>query len=188
MPHAPRELVLNADRGGRSAEGVRQEEPSDLGYRGLMPTSLGVCLQQASPLSRDAPEEYALLRERGGIELEASVRSAAAKRAAPAIRVTSLLMLGIRKIRACYLQRVEGCLALMELALSDWGGPAVDPGEAPPPPPQQRASHLAPCSVVRWTGFVPAEGTPMAGADAGSCHSPYKHGIPRSVPAARCGH
>ena len=71
------------------------------------------------------------------------MRSAAAKRAAPAIRVTSLLMLGIRKIRACYLQRVEGCLALMELALSDWGGPAVDPGEAPPPPPQQRASHLA---------------------------------------------
>ena len=116
------------------------------------------------------------------------MRSAAAKRATPAIRVTSLLMLGIRKIRACYLQRVEGCLALMELALSDWGGPAVDPGEAPPPPPQQRAVHLAPCSVVRWTGFVPAEGTPMAGADAGSCHSPYKHGIPRSVPAARCGH
>ena len=69
MPLAPRELVLNADGGGRSAEGVRQEEPSDLGYRGLMPTSLGVCLQQASPLSRDAPEEYALLRERGGWRL-----------------------------------------------------------------------------------------------------------------------
>ena len=31
--------------------------------------SLGVCLQQASPLSRDAPEEYALLRERGGWRL-----------------------------------------------------------------------------------------------------------------------
>ena len=143
VPHAPRELVLNADRGGRSAEGVRQEEPSDLGYRGLMPTSLGVCLQQASPLSRDAPEQYALLRERGAVELEASARSAAARRAAPAIRVTSLLMLGIRKIRACYLQRVEGCLAMMELDLSDLGGPAVDPGEAPPPPPHQRAPLLA---------------------------------------------
>ena len=66
-----------------------------------------------------------------------------------------------------------------EGALSDWAG------EAPPPP---TAARVPPCSVVRWTGFVPTEGTPMAGADAGSCHSPYKHGIPRSVPAARCGH
>ena len=59
-------------------------------------------------MSRDAPEEYALLRQRGGIESEASARDAAAKRAAPAIRITSHLMLGIRIIRACYLQAGHG--------------------------------------------------------------------------------
>ena len=70
----------------------------------------GVRLQKASPLSQ-GPRRICAPTPAGWYRVGGSTRSAAAKRAAPVIRVAGLLMLGVWKIRACNLQRVEGCLA-----------------------------------------------------------------------------
>jgi hypothetical protein len=121
-----RELIYDADTNGHSAEGVRQEYSMDLGYRALLPRRLGKLLcslahrspsshvpAPAEDLAEEAVEEFATAREPGLAAEEAARCSLRKRQVLPAVQVTCLLILGLRKIRAEYALRVDAFCQLL---------------------------------------------------------------------------
>ena len=71
-------------------------------------------------------EEYAVLRQLRGAHAEAATRASVARSIRLPLRISSLVFLGLRRVRAEYLQRARACLDLMQLQL-----PALERDEAP---------------------------------------------------------
>jgi hypothetical protein len=137
LPMASREAIYNADVNESSEAGVRQEYAMDLGYRGIMPLRLGLFLCKASAEGSAAPdpaehgyEEFATAHQLQQAEDESSFTSQQALKLRPAILVTSLLILGLRKIRAEYSERLDAFCKLLRTQDS-----AGEDGAAPLPPP-----------------------------------------------------
>lgn len=169
-----REAVYGADVGHHSAEGVRQEGAADLAYRGVMPRALGDALSDESagtttvaPGSVESveyePEEdeaYATRREVDDALQEAFRRAGALRRHRAAIRITTLLILGLRRIRAEYSRRIEAWKTMWELSIDSANrragqqgleGPAlcIAPGEVGPEIVSARAHAAARCQELR---------------------------------------
>jgi hypothetical protein len=83
-----------------SVRGVRLEGPADLAYRCLLPKALGralICHGREVP---DTPRENAESQPREEVSRESAQRLRAATLLAGPIRVTTMLLVGIRKMRA----------------------------------------------------------------------------------------
>lgn len=109
---ANREAIFQADVGGSSATGTQAEGPGDMAYRGVMPKALGraiVAIARQKEISLEeqeiegiTDELYATLSTPDEAQIEAIRSIRQQKPWAAAIRVVSLLLLGLRKTRAMY--------------------------------------------------------------------------------------
>ena len=122
VPVQEREELVGADI-ERSATGAALEGPADLAYRGALPRALGKALDSPTGESvqegaSEEGEEYATMYEVPALEREAAARTRACAKRANAMRVTTSLLLGIRKLRAEYAVRVQAWRELREIAVS----------------------------------------------------------------------
>ena len=110
VPMPDREPVLSADVNGSSKAAVAAEMASDLGYRAILPFALGqaVCRLAASTTTNSfAGERFAVVHNPGDVQQEAVQETARKKQMAPAITVTTLLLLGLRRVRIEYAKRTS---------------------------------------------------------------------------------
>ena len=130
----------------QSADGARRETHVDLAYRGVLPWGLGRALcapsahggaiagvhdEQADGAGRD--EEFATQSQAASTCQESQRRRQLWRTHAPALRVTTALVLGLRKLRAEYAERIAAWRELYtseEVRLEDNGGPIPHLGEA----------------------------------------------------------
>ena len=129
LPH--RESLLSTDVQGSSAIPTARERGWDLGYKGVLPKSLGATLCSLSTHELDALvqsecELYASLRQPGAMQAELQQFSKRRTAALPAIRVVRCLLLGLRRIRFEFQTRLTAWLSLCREAL-------------PTPPPEEAA-------------------------------------------------
>ena len=98
---------------GSSAAGVALECPTDLGYRGILPRGLGRVLDSTQaeldpayvpPTADD--EEYATFRQPTSIIAESATRERVLQTKRASIWVASVLLLGIRLMRASFAKRI----------------------------------------------------------------------------------
>ncbi|CAE7770376.1 unnamed protein product [Symbiodinium sp. CCMP2592] len=151
-----REALLNADHQGRSSAGVEMEGAFELGHRGILSRELGRCLLREwdAGMEEGLPEEYAFYRQVGLAEAEQRVRSTRAVKLQHPVQLTSLLLLGLRCIRAQYLQRVRAIAQLSSLANPVPADPDLE--EQPQPPGNDRLlgwlQGAGACTVkeLRW--------------------------------------
>ena len=146
-------MALNLDAGGSSAAGVRLESASELGHRGAMPRALGRLLQGSADADVDlvAAEEHALWRQPGQVEAEAAVRAACGRKLQGPVQLTSILLVGLRRIRYEYLQRARAAAELMQIRLS------LSRPAAPDEPDQQVPPEVLPAVSV-FTRWMDGEG------------------------------
>ena len=92
-----------------TAPRVTREQAHDLSYRGVIPLELGrTILKDSSDLSRHQNvEDYALPQMPDIMEKEEELSNNRRLYLSPAIRVQHLLILGLRRIRFEYLQRIS---------------------------------------------------------------------------------
>ena len=128
-------------RDTRSSTGVDQERSEELAYRGVLPLALGRCLcgSGVAAGADDVEEEHAVLRRMEAVMAEAEARSSRIKRHMPVVRFTSLLLLGLRCIRAQYQQRTK---AYMDLAIRRLPAPEAPPGPEVPPAAEEGRNSL----------------------------------------------
>ena len=106
-----------------SAPGTRAEGPCDLAYRCVLPAELGRVLngraQDAGAVQGSeqgsSDEGYATGWEGKALAEEAEARTRARRRCVASIQVTTVLSLGVRKLRAEYAARIETWLRLRAL-------------------------------------------------------------------------
>ena len=110
VPMPDREPVLSADVNGSSKAAVAAEMASDLGYRAILPFALGqaVCrLATSTTTNSFEGERFAVVHNPGDVQQEAMQETARKKQMAPAITVTTLLLLGLRRVRIEYAKRTS---------------------------------------------------------------------------------
>ena len=138
-----REALYAEEPQGHSSHGVSLEGACDLAYRGIVPRALGKALDAhdmvvgaAPPVHSDSDgEEYATLAQPEQVEQEVMKITARQKRCCNAIRVTTVLLLGLRKMRAEYAQMISAWCELQKLASS------LSTPVAAPVPPAGNAPH-----------------------------------------------
>ena len=119
VPVREREELVGVDVTS-SAPGAAMEGPADLAYRCVMPRALGKVLdsQEGASLqvcASEEGEEYGTIHDAPTLEREAAARTRACAKRANAVRVTTSLLLGIRKLRAEYAVRIQAWRQLREL-------------------------------------------------------------------------
>ena len=144
VPMPTREQLYGAEPRGRSEEGVRMEYAMDMGYRALMPRQLGKALccpteADVEGVGVEATEDYATARQLGQAMEEQHGRSKAAREIWPTVRLTTLLVIGLRKIRAEYAQRTQAWIRLARLHSQAQPAPAPN-DEQPAQRPSGRES------------------------------------------------
>ena len=110
VPMPDREPVLSADVNGSSKAAVAAETASDLGYRAILPFALGqaVCrLATSTTTNSFEGERFAVVHNPGDVQQEAVQETARKNQMAPAITVTTLLLLGLRRVRIEYAKRTS---------------------------------------------------------------------------------
>ena len=110
VPMPDREPVLSADVNGSSKAAVAAETASDLGYRAILPFALGqaVCRLAASTTTNSFEgERFAVVHNPGDVQQEAVQETARKNQMAPAITVTTLLLLGLLRVRIEYAKRTS---------------------------------------------------------------------------------
>jgi hypothetical protein len=151
LPMASREVIYGADTDGKSEAGVRQEYAMDLGYRGLMPLRLGtfLCktasagLEHTESLEQEV-EEHATARHVQQAMVEGCRYSQRSLLIRPAISVTTLLALGLRRVRAEYAERLDSFSQLLRAQDAD--------GHAAPAPPMVGLQVSLKDRLMEWGG------------------------------------
>ena len=153
-----REDVFGQDVGGHSVTGTRMEGPCDLGYRGLMPKALGFALRAGSDASASVSameeaeelralaedEEFADGRQIDAAEEESARRRAVVKAYPGATTITTLLILGLRRVRAEYMARLNAWAELQKIWMSPGGEDADGAGDGHLQPPQDTVAGVGP--------------------------------------------
>ena len=162
-----REALYADEAQGHSSHGVSLEGACDLAYRGIMPRALGKALDShdiafgaAPPVHSDSDgEEYATWAQPEQVEQEVMKTTARQRRCRNSIRVTTVLLLGLRKMRAEYAQIISAWCELQQLAssLSDPVAAPVPPaGNAPHPPAAPAISRVVLLVASCRIGFIAA--------------------------------
>ena len=117
-----REVIYGEDVEGSSKHAVSREAGADLAYRGVIPRGLGKCLRMHAVPSRPQeddvfPEEFATAGSPDAYTAEAQEVLGIHRMCWAPLRIASLLVLGIRKIRAEYAERIEAWRSLRRCAL-----------------------------------------------------------------------
>ncbi|CAE7490256.1 unnamed protein product [Symbiodinium sp. CCMP2592] len=172
VAHPDREAELNVDVNGSSAHSTNAEKPWEMGYRGMMVRSLGLALRGTGTLEAPEPEEFAVLSQPDRTHAEARIRQSRAAAQHRTARVTSLLLLGLRRARAEYLKRAQACVELMQLAL-------------PQPPPAEPVEEAEELHHARPAGPRTPLADWMDGPGAGVLRELRWHAPTSSVAVAR---
>ena len=85
----------------------------DLAYRGVVPRALSAMLGERG--SESDAEEYATIRDSALAQAEAQARQRARSRLSASVNVCTALLLGIRRLRADYQERVQSLSALWKV-------------------------------------------------------------------------
>ncbi|CAE8670368.1 unnamed protein product [Polarella glacialis] len=138
-----------------SAPGVLLEGPNDVGYRCIMPSALALALCSAPVPAIDAEseEDFAIIHNMDAAATEAARKQAAMRKYRPALEVSTVLLVGLRKVLAAFAEQVAQWRArvLEEVSLSAPAATVVAAAEAVPVP--TLAVGLAPTALRHeWTG------------------------------------
>jgi hypothetical protein len=119
-----------------SAPWTLPQGPSDLAYRGVIPRGLGKAvvsgangrLELGNDNSSDSSgEEFATRREHQAADRETQARRRLAVKLGPGIQVTTVLLLGIRKLRAEHAERINAWRELRECSADSEFNPHIAP-------------------------------------------------------------
>lgn len=117
-----REAFLSRDVNESSVAAVSSEMSFDMSYRAVMPMELGKALCNFS--SGDSVEQsiglgenFAVLQHPGEVAIEVEQTSRRKQRLNPAIRFTTLMLLGLRRIRIEYAKRISAWRACAEASI-----------------------------------------------------------------------
>ena len=171
-----REALFAVDTDGSSAASAGLEAECDLGYRGAIPRALGVELCRKTGPEQDdtdggvgqaelegegldvvgAGEEFASVHSPEALQAEILAVSKRRRHAWPAISVTMLLLLGLRKVRVEFAKRVDAWVCAANVIARPLPEPAAEEAQ---PHPQRRdalaswmdsaAGHAVLCEL-RW--------------------------------------
>lgn len=124
VPIPQRESYLSSDVGNSSRAAVQVELLFDLGYRAVMSLELGKALCGHDALLPQS-ESFSVLRSSAGVDKQ---------QLAPAIHITTLLVMGLRRIRAEFAKRVQASRAVAVVAYCPFVPiPPPDPAVGPSP-------------------------------------------------------
>ena len=131
VPIPQREPFLSSDTNSSSRTAVAAELPFELAYRAVLSAELGraLCCHCSSPSDDvESTESFSTLYH--PTEVQREVGSAERRRARflPAIRFTSLLVLGLRRIRIEYAKRISAWRACASVSVPGAPSPMVPPG------------------------------------------------------------
>ena len=148
------EAAIRAADVHSSAPGVAMETALDLAYRGIVPSCLARAVEGVEPTavsSASEAEEYAAQREHGGLAQESASRVISLNKHRRLKRICVILLLGIRKVRAAYAERIAAWRSL-QMAASAQGMVLAVNEHSVPSERQAAGSHLPPraSSVLSW--------------------------------------
>ena len=109
VPIPEREHILSSDVNSSSQSAVAAELPFDLAYRAVMCAELGRALcRHCLPVSEPerAPESFSTLQQPRDVQNDLHQIAQRKARFLPAVQFTSLLVLGLRRIRVEYAKRL----------------------------------------------------------------------------------
>jgi hypothetical protein len=147
-PHAFQEQNFSEETDRHSAAGRAAEGSSDLAYRAILPRRLGqfLCDTTAWPAAGACAnegeallvvEDFATSRQPGAAATEQERAAGRRTAAAPAVKIVSLVCLGLRRVRVEYYRRVKAWEALV----------IADSGDA-----EAHSVHSAPVATWPPTG------------------------------------
>lgn len=124
VPIPQREPILSSDVNSSSQSAVAAELPFDLAYRAVMCADLGRVLCQHSSVVDvgGASESFSTIHQPGDVQTDLRHMAQRKTRFLPAVRFTSLLVLGLRRIRVEYAKRLAAwrtCASVFVPAVPD---------------------------------------------------------------------
>ena len=122
IPIPQRELTLSPDVGGSSAAAVASGAAFDLGYRAVMCAEFGRALCSSvvpnSHHESDPGESFSVIFQPSAVSHEIRCFTQRQQNLRPAILFTTLLLLGLRRIRVEYAKRIAAWRACAEVRFS----------------------------------------------------------------------